>query len=93
MDDIKWRLFYDVTGIYFWVDERLPQSIAASVVGHQFNDIVEFTPPNIFIGEAAVIIGAESEPNGTTFQLSFPLPDRSSGPTQSEWFVTGVDQC
>ena len=93
MDDIKWHLFCDVTGIYLWVDQRLPLIIAASVVGRQFDQIVEFAPPNIEIDKAAVIIGAESRPSGTTFHLSFPLTDRSRGSSPNDWYSAGDSQC
>jgi hypothetical protein len=93
MDNIKWNLFGNNERVYLSVDQRIPLIIAASLVGRQFDQIVEFSFPNIVIDKAAVIVGAESEVNGTTFQLSFPLSDRSSGSTQNVSSLAGEDQC
>lgn len=93
MDDVKWHLFVDDSGIYFWANTKLPLSTVAGSVGLLFSQIVEFTHPDIVIDKAAFIIGADSEPTGTRFKLSLPSPAGSSSSSLNSWFSEGGNEC
>ncbi len=66
----RWHFSIDEDTAAFWVRDVLPLTIAHATVGRPFHEIVDFTSSMIAVDSLTVIVGAESEPTGTTFKLS-----------------------
>ena len=89
MNNVKWHIFFNSCGIYLRVDERLPHSIAASVVGNPLDEVVVFNLPDIEIDKAAVIVGIKILPKQTIFHIRFPLTGEPDVSPPDDWFCAG----
>ncbi len=71
MDKTKrWELIANEFGVAFWVSDVVPLSVAEATVGKKFGEVIDFTNNIVAIYASAKVFRAESEPTGTSFELS-----------------------
>jgi hypothetical protein len=92
VNNVKWHILCNACGIYLRVDEVLPHSIAASVVGNRLDEVVVLNLPDIDIDKAAVIVGIKILPRHTIFHIRFPRTGELNASPPDGWYCAGDGQ-